>query len=168
MARKKVAEDPVLKSWDEVDDTMKQLLEAQSCIDQIEINMNREIAEAKEKAAKLAEPAQSRIKKLEVYIKDFVTDHRSELNGKSRKLNFGSTGFHLTKHLIVPKGTENAVLAKLHQLGLLDCIRGKETVNKEVLKQKAPEIISETGAYVNTKDDFWYELDQDKLQRSEQ
>lgn len=87
MARKRM-EEPTIKSWEETDDVMKKLLESQLEVEKIEANMNKEIAEIKKTAEEMAKPYKDNIKKNELLLKEFVTVHKSELDGKSKKNEF--------------------------------------------------------------------------------
>lgn len=89
MARKKVPIQPTLSTWQDVDDAMKEILNCEGCVDEIEVNLNREITLAKEKADAASKPMRERISELEVQIRDFVSRHREELDGKSKRLNLG-------------------------------------------------------------------------------
>ena len=79
---------------------MKEILNCEGCVDEIEVNLNREITLAKEKADAASKPMRERISELEVQIRDFVSRHREELDGKSKRLNFGQTGFRLSTKLV--------------------------------------------------------------------
>ena len=81
MARKKVPIQPTLSTWQDVDDAMKEILNCEGCVDEIEVNLNREITLAKEKADAASKPMRELICELEVQIRDFVSRHRVELDG---------------------------------------------------------------------------------------
>lgn len=167
MARKKVPIVPALKSWQDVDDAMKEILNCAGCVDEIEVTMNREITLAKEKADAKSKPMRERISELEVQIRDFVSRNRDELDGKTKKLNFGQAGFRLSTKLMVPATKTADIIASLRRYGMEDCIIVKESVNKDVLKKYPSEIILKTGAYLKSDDEFWYEVEAETIKPAE-
>lgn len=56
MARKKVPTEPRLRSWDEVDRAMKEIMECEGCIEEVTVDLNRTVAAAKEEADKRPSP----------------------------------------------------------------------------------------------------------------
>ena len=89
MARKRMAE-PDLKSWDEVDGTLKQIREAELELTKITADMEKCILDVKQSAEKEAAPYRDEIKRLSLQVKEFVTLNKGELNGKSREMAFGT------------------------------------------------------------------------------
>uniref|UniRef100_UPI003D08A498 host-nuclease inhibitor Gam family protein n=1 Tax=Caloranaerobacter sp. DY30410 TaxID=3238305 RepID=UPI003D08A498 len=85
------------------------------------------------------------------------------LNGKTKVLNFGRTGFRKSTKIVLRK-VEN-VIKNLKALNMLDCIKVKESVNKEVLKKYSDEEIARVGAIKKVEDVFWYEVDREQLQK---
>lgn len=162
MARVRIPEEPVLKSWDDVDLTMKEIGECQLAIERIEAEMNMKISDIKLEADMQAKPIGERIKKLEMQIKDFVDASKHELNGKTKNLNFGKTGFRKSTKIVIKKA-EN-IIKNLKAFGMLDCIKVKESINKDVLKKYSDENIAKVGAGKKVEDVFWYEVDREKLQ----
>lgn len=163
MARARIPNEPVLKSWDDVDLNIKEIAECQIAIEQIEADMNQKISDIKLSAEMDAKPYKETIKVLERQIKDFVEANRSELNGKTKVLNFGRTGFRKSTKIVLRK-VEN-VIKNLKALNMLDCIKVKESVNKEVLKKYSDEEIARVGAIKKVEDVFWYEVDREQLQK---
>lgn len=168
MARKKVETLPRLRSWEEVDQALRQVLECESCVDEINVELNRQVAEAREEADRRAQEAVCSIKRLSADIRDFVVSHRDEISGKTKQLNFGCTGFRVSTSLVVPPGKAADIICNLRQHGMNDCINVKETVNKEVLKKYKSEDILKVGAYMKSVDEFWYEVDKERLKPAEQ
>jgi len=161
MARKKVA--AAFKTWDDVDNAMREIIEAEGCVDEVEIELNRIIATAKEEAERRIKPMTEKIRSLEVQMRAFVESRRSDIDGKTQKLNFGRTGFRLSTRVVVPSGKLPEIINALRRYEMLDCIAVKESVNKEALKKYAAEDVTKTGAYLKTSDEFWYEVDKETL-----
>jgi phage host-nuclease inhibitor protein Gam len=166
MARTRIKEVPVLKSWEEVDAALKEIAEMELDLLDIEGEMNKQIQSIKLTAAKEAKPLQDRINALGKDIKAFVEEHRGELDGKTKVLNFGKTGFRMSTRVILPKAKEKlaAIIKNLKARKMNDCIIVTETVNKDVLKKYTEDEILRVGASLKKEDVFWYETDREKLQ----
>lgn len=108
MARKKVTEQ-VLKSWDEVNDSLKLIGEAQNAIDTIEAELNDQITDLKTAAKEKVKKHEDVIKINEALIQQYTTEHKDELKGKSKKLAFGTLGFRLSTKLILPKAIKTVI-----------------------------------------------------------
>ncbi len=103
MARKRVIEAPSLKTWEDVNDALRQIAEAQIAIGDIESDMQKQIIGAQKVAEEQTKPYRDSVSRLEREIKAFVTDHRDELGkGKSRTLTFGEVGFRLSTSITLP------------------------------------------------------------------
>lgn len=125
--------EPSLKSWDEVNSTLRKIRDAEIALQQIEADMEKCVADVKEKAEEQSIPWRDEIKKLELQVKEYVTVNKDDLNGKSREMTFGSVGFRLSTKLQLPKAVDK-VIKQLRKMGMGDCINIKETVNKDILK----------------------------------
>ena len=161
MARKRMAE-PDLKSWDEVDKTLKKIREAELELTKITADMERCILDVKQTAEGEAAPYRDEIKRLSLQIKEFVTLNKGELNGKSREMAFGTVGFRLSTKLVLPKAADK-VIKQLKKLGMGDCVTVKESVNKDILKSYEEKTILMVGASLKKEDTFWYETKQEDL-----
>lgn len=131
---RKRMEDPVLKSWDEVDATLKQISECENQLAILESSMNIQIDA----------------------IKEFVSENKGELKGKSRELTFGRVGFRFSTKVSLPKNVEK-IIKLLRKNEMEDCIIVKETVNKDILKAYDEKDIIKVGASLKKEDTFWYE-----------
>ena len=161
MARKRMAE-PDLKSWDEVDGTLKQIREAELELTKITADMEKCILDVKQSAEKEAAPYRDEIKRLSLQVKEFVTLNKGELNGKSREMAFGTVGFRLSTKVVLPKAVDK-VIKQLKKLGMGDCVTVKESVNKDILKTYDEKTILQVGASLKKEDAFWYETKQEDL-----
>ncbi len=103
MARKRVIEAPSLKSWEDVNDALRQIAEAQIAVGDIESDMQKQIIGAQKVAEEQCKPYKDSIARLEREIKTFVTDHRDEMGkAKSMTLTFGEVGFRLSTSVSLP------------------------------------------------------------------
>lgn len=162
MARTKIKDELVLKNWDDVDITLKEIAECELEIEKITTDMNQRIHDIKLEADMLAKPHQERIERLGIHVKAFVEDNKAELDGKTKQLNFGKTGFRLSTKLVLKK--IDKVLENLKNFKMDDCITIKESINKEVLRKYPEPDIIKVGGTLKKEDVFWYETEREKLQ----
>lgn len=151
-----------LKSWDEVDETLHEIAEAEMEIEKITTDMNVKIHDLKQKVDQKSKAAQEKIKTLEVQVKQFVEEHREDLKGKTMSLNHGQVGFRFSTKVITSKVEK--IIEKLKKFGMNDCINVKETINKEVLRKYEEEDILKVGASLKKEDTFWYETTRDVIE----
>ncbi len=162
MARKRM-EEPALKSWEEVDSTLKQIREAEIALTDISTTAEKLILDIKQQAEEDAQQYKDKIKQYELQVKEFTTVHRDEmLPAKSKEMTFGQVGFRMSTKVILPQKLER-VIAKLKKLGMGDCIITKETIDKDILKTYDEKTILEVGGTLKKSDTFWYEIKQEKI-----
>ena len=161
MARKRM-EEPVLKSWEEVDNTLKQIREAEIELSALSVSAEKCILDIKQQTEEAAQPYKDQIKKLELQIKEFAVTTQADLTGKTREMAFGRIGFRLSTKLVLPKALE-PVIKQLRKNGMGDCIVTKESVNKEILKTYDENTIIGVGGSLKKEDTFWYETKQEKI-----
>ena len=107
MARKRVVEPSGVKTWEDANDALRQIAEAQLAVQDIEGEMNKQILGAKKAAEEQSKPHKDRIAKLERELKDFVTEHRADMGkAKSKILTFGEVGFRLSTSVSLPGAKE--------------------------------------------------------------
>jgi phage host-nuclease inhibitor protein Gam len=168
MARIKSKSEPLLRSWDEVDGALKEIAGCQLSLMEIESEMNKQINGVKQASALEAKPHQDRIDKLSKDIEVYVTEHRAEINGKTKELNFGRTGFRISTKIKYNKGIKAAdVVAALLKIGRKDCVKTTQTVIADTLKKQPMETLDKVGAYLDRKDEFWLEPNIEKLQATQ-
>lgn len=167
MARTRITDAPLLKSWEDVDRTLREIALAQIALDEIEGDMNKQITGIKEIAAREAQPIQERIEKLGADIKAYVDEHQEELGKKKTKaLNFGETGYRQSTTITVPKDKAKLeeIIRRLKARKMSDCLITKVTINKDSLRQYGKERVLEVGANYKQKDVFWFEAAKTKLE----
>ena len=152
-----------LRSWAEVDQSLKKVAECELALDTIEAEMNMKVNDAKAEAKKLAEPLQEVIEDQKKLIQDYVDGHRAELEGKSRQLTFGRVGFRQATSISVPTKKVGKIIENLKKFGMGNCIKITETVNKDVLATYDDKDIVKVGASVKTVDRFFCEPDKEKV-----
>lgn len=168
MARKRVIETPTLKTWEDVNDALRQIAEATIALGDIESEMQKQVVGAQKAAEQQSKPYNDRIAALEREIKDFVTDHRDEMGkAKSKTLTFGEVGFRLSTAISLPRAKEKLeeIIRRLKARQMTDCIVVEEKVSKEALKKYGEDTVNAVGATWKQKDVFGYDLNLARLQQ---
>lgn len=168
MARKRVVEAPSLHSWEDVNDALRQIAEAQIALGEIQSDMQKQILGAQKVAEERSKPLNDNVAKLEREIKSFVTDHRDEMGKtKSVVLTFGEVGFRLSTSVSLPRAKEKLeeIIRRLKSRQMTDCIVVEEKVSKEALKKYGEDTVNAVGATWKQSDVFGYEVNIAKLEQ---
>lgn len=168
MARKRVVEAPSLHSWEDVNDALRQIAEAQIALGEIQSDMQKQILRAQKVAEEQSKPLNDNVAKLEREIKSFVTDHRDEMGKtKSMVLTFGEVGFRLSTSVSLPRAKEKLeeIIRRLKSRQMTDCIVVEEKVSKETLKKYGEDTVNAVGATWKQSDVFGYEVNIAKLEQ---
>ena len=170
MARKRVVEAPSLHSWEDVNDALRQIAEAQIALGEIQSDMQKQILGAQKVAEEQSKPLNDNVNvaKLEREIKSFVTDHRDEMGKtKSVVLTFGEVGFRLSTSVSLPRAKEKLeeIIRRLKSRQMTDCIVVEEKVSKEALKKYGEDTVNAVGATWKQSDVFGYEVNIAKLEQ---
>lgn len=168
MARKRVVEAPSLHSWEDVNDALRQIAEAQIALGEIQSDMQKQILGAQKVAEEQSKPLNDNVSKLEREIKSFVTDHRDEMGKtKSVVLTFGEVGFRLSTSVSLPRAKEKLeeIIRRLKSRQMTDCIVVEEKVSKEALKKYGEDTVNAVGATWKQSDVFGYEVNIAKLEQ---
>lgn len=168
MARKRVVEAPSLHSWEDVNDALRQIAEAQIALGEIQSDMQKQILGAQKVAEEQSKPLNDNVAKLEREIKSFATDHRDEMGKtKSMVLTFGEVGFRLSTSVSLPRAKEKLeeIIRRLKSRQMTDCIVVEEKVSKEALKKYGEDTVNAVGATWKQSDVFGYEVNIAKLEQ---
>lgn len=168
MARKRVVEAPSLHSWEDVNDALRQIAEAQIALGEIQSDMQKQILGAQKVAEEQSKPLNDNVAKLEREIKSFVTDHRDEMGKtKSMVLTFGEVGFRLSTSVSLPRAKEKLeeIIRRLKSRQMTDCIVVEEKVSKEALKKYGEDTVNAVGATWKQSDVFGYDVNIAKLEQ---
>ena len=164
MARKRLPDAPQLQSWDDVNAALKDIAQGEIEIAEIEGKMNIDINDIKEAAEKEIAPIRTLIEDLGKQLKEFAELNRPDFGKqKSKKLAFGTLGWRASKSISIKKALTEKIIDNLRKLGMTDCVKVSETINKDVLGTYPDDKIVAAGATVNKKDTFWYETDKQSL-----
>ena len=168
MARKRVVEAPSLHSWEDVNDALRQIAEAQIALGEIQSDMQKQILGAQKVAEEQSKPLNDNVAKLEREIKSGVTDLRDEMGKtKSVVLTFGEVGFRLSTSVSLPRAKEKLeeIIRRLKSRQMTDCIVVEEKVSKEALKKYGEDTVNAVGATWKQSDVFGYEVNIAKLEQ---
>ncbi len=161
MARKRI-EGGQLQTWDDVDQALKQIKEIDRDLAGIEAAQNEAIDRCKAEAKQQAAPLMTRKAGLELAIKDYAEANRADFGDtKSKELTFGVLSFRKSTSLVVKKVGDT--LQALKSLGLHGCIRVKEELDKDALRNLSEETLINVGAGLKVQNTFGYELKRDAL-----
>lgn len=165
MARVRMEDKEAIQNWEEADLVMKELTELELQQEIYESEMNQKISDIKLEYSDQAEPDQKRMKELAKDLKKFVKNHRADIKGKSRQLNFGKVGFRKSTRITIPKKVKKKLVSLLERRGMDNCIKIKKTVNRDVLKTQPEHIIQSLGCILKEVDAFFYETDREKIEK---
>ena len=156
LGRKRM-EEPTLKSWEQVDEALKTIAEAGHELEMLHSAMNLQVDALKKEFDEAARPYHEKVKQNELLVKEFTAASRAEMEGKSKKLTFGTVGFRMSTKLGLPKDVAK-VITNLRKYGMEKCITTKESVNKDILKTYEEKDILKVGGKLQKEDTFYYEL----------
>lgn len=168
MARKRVIKAPSLKSWEDVNDALRQIAEAQIAINDIESDMQKQILGAQKAADAQSKPYRDRISKLVYDMEDFVVENRGDMGkAKSMTLTFGEVSFRSSISISVPKDKEKVkeIIRRLKARKMTDCIVVTEKVSKDILRKYGEDTVNAVGATWKQKDTFGYDVFLEKLEQ---
>lgn len=168
MARKRVVEPSGVKTWEDANDALRQIAEAQLALADIEGEMNKQILGAKKAAEEQSKPYKDRVANLERELKEFVTENRGDMGkAKSKTLTFGEVSFRLSTAISLPRAKDKIeeIVRRLKARTMMDCIIVKEEVSKEALKKYGEDVVTAVGATWKQSDVFGYELNLARLEQ---
>ncbi|MEG0178041.1 MAG: host-nuclease inhibitor Gam family protein [Oscillospiraceae bacterium] len=168
MARKRIVNAPLLKSWNDVNNALREIAVEQISIQDIEGDMNKQIIGIKKIADETCKPHISRISQLEHEIKAYTEEHREELGKtKTRLFTFGNVGYRLATSVVVSSKADvlEGIIRKLKARAMNDCIITKETVDKVALKKYGRDTVNAIGVKWKQEDAFGYDVFLDKVEK---
>ena len=162
MARKRIETGTTLQSWDDVDRCLAEIGRIDRELGLIEAGQQESIDHIKTKTKAAAEPLQNKKLGLELAIKDYAEANRAEFaKVKSRELTFGIIGFRLSTSVVIKRVADT--LQALKDLGLTGCIRTKEELDKDAMRNLPLETLHNVGASLRQVDAFGYEIKREAL-----
>ena len=133
---------PAVTTLEEADATLAQIAARKRELALIELGLKEDVDTLKLKCAEASEPIKQDIEVLEQALIRFGESKKSELfvKKRSRELTFGIIGFRASSAVkTMRKTTWEQVLGLIRDAGMPECIRTKQEVDKEALRQLPPE-----------------------------
>ena len=162
MARKRIETGTTLQSWDDVDRCLAEIGRIDRELGLIEAGQQESIDQIKAATKLAAEPLQAKKLGLELAMKDYAEANRAEFaKAKSRELTFGTISFRLSTSVVIKRVADT--LQALKDLGLAHCIRTKEELDKDAMRNLPLEILHNVGASLRQVDAFGYEVKREAL-----
>ena len=162
MARKRVENS--IKSWQEADEALLLIGRLDREIEAHEAAAQKYIEAIKEDLISASSPGRETKAALEMQLQAFCEARREEMKGKSRKLNFGTVSFRQSTRIVI-RGVA-ACIEALRSLGLADCIRVKESPDKEKMKDLDDAVLAQVGAKRQPEDVFGYEVNRERVKEA--
>ena len=131
-----------IKSWEDVDQALKELGQLDFEIEQKEGRMTQIIQKIQERYKPGIEEKTGASEAIIQEIKSFCGKHKSEFGGKQTKdLNFGQVKFKLGKPSYVFLKEEEEIADTLLRMGKNECVKIEKKVIKNALKGLAENIL---------------------------
>lgn len=150
----------VLQSWEDVDEHLEQIAHMRRSVVEFEGQINEQIDGLRSQLAEYATPLLDTEKQLELEIEQFLVAHQGEFDKvRTRELAHGKVGFRRSEAIAFKSKlrAENVIeLCKQH--GHKECVKVKESVDKEALGKLTPEDLSLCGCRRALKDTPWFEV----------
>lgn len=157
---------PVITTLEEADDFLRKIAAEKRQLAVLELGLKEQVDDLKKKYAADCEPILQNIAVMEQTLVRFTESKKTELFGKKRSigLTFGTLGFRASSTLkTLKKFTWEQVLGLLKSTdddSLSACIRVKQEVDKDALRQLPQEKLAEVGCRLEQTDAFYYELNE--------
>lgn len=152
-----------LKTWQDVDDTLRQIAVLNRQLAAIEARQNERIDRIKHETAEQIGPVNATLKALAADLKDYAERHREAFSdSKTRELTFGRLGYRQSTRVVIASVANT--LRALLDLGYSACVRSKSEPDKDVMRtQLSDDELAAVGARRQVTDEFWFEVDAAKL-----
>lgn len=155
MAKKK---ESIYKNWSEIDSNLKKLGELKIQKSRLEGELTVKINELKEKYNIHCSNINNEIKTIEKEITRYCEQNKDAfLNKRNKKLNFGLISYRLSEKVVIP--CLNTAIKALKSLNLDYCLRIKEEIDKEKVKELDKNILAKIGISVVKEDKLNIEPD---------
>ena len=157
-----------IRDLSEADEALAEIAEIDRAIEAANHQLNEDIDSLKKETQAEIEPILQRKEILGAGLANFAELNKGDLfkDRKSRELGFGVIGFRKSTSLALLRklcSTWKEVLGKLREYGFRDAIRVKEEPDKEAMSEWPKERLELVGVQRVEKDEFFYEISQEKL-----
>lgn len=156
-----------LQDWGEVDNAIRQIGELQIQIEAAEGKLTERTNELKAVTKAETAPLQAQQKLLTTLVEGYCYENKAAFAEKrSKELTFGSIGFRISHKMPWPRAAKKLqdLLASLKNLGLSDCIRREEVVDKDKVEELDASTLAKLGLKKETVDSFRIEPNIERIQ----
>jgi len=168
MVRKKAEPVLAIQSWDQADNTLREIGELEISKKVKEGRAQLAVNAVREELKKECAPLDSRIAELALALETFADEERKSAPFKTKVLTFGSLFFRKSTALkTLPKTTWDQVVALLSERGLEKFIEVKRTAKREEIKGAGlPDSeLKALGLRIVVEEPFKYEINEEKFER---
>ena len=135
------------ENWQDIDRAIRKIGELQIQIEAATGKLTERTNELKAATQAEIAPLEAEKKQLTTLVEGYCFEHKAAFAEKrSKELTFGNIGFRITHKMPWPRAAKKRqdLLSNIKNLGLSDCIRREEVVDKEKVSQLEPGYIGET------------------------
>lgn len=155
-------------TMEDVSEALAEIAELERAIETVNNKLNEDIDTLKKAAETDIEAYEKRKESLGAGLYNFAELNKAEIfkKSKSREFVFGVIGYRKSTSLGLLKkisSTWKEVLGRLKEYKFNEAIRTKEEVDKEIMSQWPKERLALVGIERIEKDDFYYEVKQEKV-----
>ena len=144
-----------IESWIDVDKALGELGRCDLEIAMLQGEIGVKIHELIEQYRERLQVLKAKREAIRATIESFCLERKEEfLKKRSRQFTFGKVAWRLSEEIEIPKGLEKAVLATVKKLGLHECVRVKEELDKNALKKLPDKELVRIGVQKHKKDNF--------------
>jgi len=153
-----------VRNWDEADAALHMIGRIQVERQGLEANLNTKVQNLRENFQDLTRDGIEEEKALAKALEKFVKANQADLDGRSRKLLWGTVALRLTPPKLVVRSVKNT-LAKLNELGgkWRAYIRVKEEIDKDSLEELSDGELKQVGLSRSQSEKFYAEPDLEKI-----
>lgn len=151
-----------IQTIDDADKALSELCGLEGKLEEIDTKAEREIAQIRERATAVGKPLRERVKELNLTLKAWAAFHKKDLfkERKSLERPFGTFGYRKSPAKIV---TTKETIDLLKKLGHTECVRIKEEVDKEALRDFTDEELAAVGATRKIKEEFFCQTKREQI-----
>ncbi len=147
-----------INDWTGADEVLRKMIDLQANVQQREDDAQARINEIKADLVASVDDMNAQIKTCVRSLEAFAATHRKDLGQKKSKLlNFGTIGWRLSTSIRIKQTTLTLIKQVFSRAKAKQCIRLKETVDKEALAKLTDDKLAEVGAQRKIKDVFFAE-----------
>lgn len=146
-----------LTSYEQADEVLRQIGALDRELELSASATEEGIEKIKQGHKAYCEPRLAKKADLERQLKEFAESRRADFaTTRTRELHFGEIGFRRSSSIVIKKIGDT--LSALKGLGLVQCIRTKEEIDKEAMRELSTETLANVGAALVEKDAFGYDI----------